>query len=123
MMSYDIRVGVKVEGMDDYYAVISQPEYHSPTYNLGQMFRACTGWNFEQGKWYKVSDVIPKIERGIHELKFNREKYTSLNPKNGWGNIDSALNALESMLECIVEETSGEWTWNKIPAEHLYICW
>ena len=122
-MSYDIRVGVKVAGLDDCYAVIAEPEYHSPTYNLGMMFRACTGWNFDQGEWYKASEVIPMIEHGIHELKFNRDRYESLNPKNGWGNIDSALKALESMLECIMQEMSGSWSWNKIPAEYLYVCW
>lgn len=39
-MSYDIRICVKVEGIDK-YADIARPEYDSPTYNLGEMFRSC----------------------------------------------------------------------------------
>ena len=42
-MSYDLRVCVKIEGCDK-YANIAMPEYDSPTYNLGAMFRACTGF-------------------------------------------------------------------------------
>ncbi len=44
-MSYDLRVAVKVEGCDK-YANIAEPEYAHPTYNLGDMFRACTEWDY-----------------------------------------------------------------------------
>ena len=37
-MSYDIRLGVKVEGTD-IIAVIDEPEYSSPTYNKVEGFR------------------------------------------------------------------------------------
>ena len=38
-MSYDIRFGVKVAGApDDCYAVIGEPERHSPTYNNREIF-------------------------------------------------------------------------------------
>lgn len=53
-MSYDLRLAVKVEGTKDLYAVIAEPEYDSPTYNIGEMFRACMGWDFEQGKRNRV---------------------------------------------------------------------
>lgn len=42
-MSYDLRVAVKVQGCDK-YADIAEPEYANPTYNLGDMFRACMDW-------------------------------------------------------------------------------
>lgn len=48
-MSYDIRFGVKVEGMDGYIAVIDEPDYSSPTYNLRDMFVASMGWDYELG--------------------------------------------------------------------------
>ena len=46
-MSYDLRIAVKVDGCDK-FAGIAEPEYSSPTYNLGKMFRACTGWDYKQ---------------------------------------------------------------------------
>lgn len=122
-MSYDLRIGVKVAGADDCYAVIAEPEYSSPTYNLRDMFVACMDWDYEQGEWYRVSDVLPKIERGIHELSFNAKKYRKYNDPNGWGTVSSALDALKSLLECIKRESGGDWSWNAVPLDCLYMRW
>lgn len=121
-MSYDIRLGVKVEGVD-IIAVIDEPAFSSPTYNLGDMFRKCMDWDFEQGKWYKVSDVWKKINHGIGELKMHKAKYRKYEPDNGWGTVEGAINALESLNECIAKTVDGNWSWNQIPEEHLWVCW
>lgn len=123
-MSYDIRIGVKVEGTD-IIAVIDEPEYSSPTYNIGDMLRACTGWDFEQGEWYRVSEVWPKIEHGISELRMYTSKYKKYNSLNGWGDTSSALEALESLSKCIRENIGEpyEYKWQSIPAEHLWVRW
>lgn len=116
-MSYDLEVGVKVAGTDNLYARIAEPEYHSPTYNLGRMFRACTGWDFTQSEWYKCSEVLPKIEHGIRELHTNRKEYEKYNAPNGWGTVDSAIRDLESLRDCIYEQAEY------IPIEYLYVRW
>lgn len=115
-MSYDLRIGVKVEDLD-FIAVIARPEYDSPTYNLRDMFVNCMKWDYEQGEWYRCDKVIDKIEHGIRELRTNRKKYVKYNPSNGWGNIDSALRSLESLRTCIYEEAEN------IPIKHLYMRW
>lgn len=123
-MSYDLRLGVKVEGCKDLYAVIDEPELSSPTYNLGEMFRACMDWDFEQGEWYCVANVLPNIEQGIHELTFNSKEYKQYNSPNGWGTVSSALNSLKSLLECIQRNTDGSsWSWNQVPLNALYVSW
>ena len=122
-MSYDVRIGVKVEGMNGYIAVIDQPEYDSPTYNLRDMFVACMDWDYTQGEWYNCAEVLPKFEKGLHELKFNRKKYTKYNPPNGWGSIESAISFMESFVQKIGEIVSGSWSWNEIPPEHLWMRW
>ena len=122
-MSYDLRLGVKVEGTD-ITAVIAQPEIHSPTYNIGDMFRACTGWDFRQGEWYRVSEVLPLIEHGIKELRYNEREYVKYNSDNGWGTTASALKALQSLEECIRDNVTGGWgSWQEIPPEHLWVAW
>lgn len=121
-MSYDLRIGVKVDGTD-IMAVIDEPEYDSPTYNLGKMFRKCMGWDFTQGEWYKVSDVLPLIENGVRELSINRKAYTQYDAPNGWGTTTSALRTLESLRDCIYGNVNGERGWQAVPAEHLYMCW
>ena len=123
-MSYDLRLAVKVAGAEDLYAVIDEPELASPTYNLGTMFRVCMGWDFEQGKWYNAAEVLPFIQHGINELKFNEPAYRKYNPDNGWGSTSSALNALQSLEECIRKNIPGNiWSWNEIPLELLYVSW
>ena len=123
-MSYDICLGVKVEGADDLYAVIAEPEYSSPTYNIGKMFRACTGWDFKQGVWYKVSEVLPLIQHGISELELHEPKYRKYNSPNGWGTTESALEALQSLEACIRENApESSITWNDIPLDLMYVRW
>lgn len=122
-MSYDIRFGVKVAGADDLFVEIGRPPYDSPTYNLGTMFRKCTGWDFSQGKWYNVAEVLPLIQHGINELKFNPGEYRQYNAPNGWGTVESALEALQSLEDGIRRMTvSDGWT-EVIPPEFLYVKW
>lgn len=122
-MSYDIRFGVKVDGMDGYIAVIDKPEYSSPTYNLRDMFVACMDWDYEQGKWYNCADVFPKIRHGHDELTLHPKKYRKYDSPNGWGTVESAIECLKSVVEKIGEIVSGDWGWNKIPLECLWMRW
>lgn len=115
-MSYDIRLGVKIEGLDK-IVEIGEPELANPTYNLGKMFRACTGWHYKQGEYYRCSDVIEKIEHGIRELRTRPSVYKELEPSNGWGTLDDAIRVLESMRVYIYERAED------IPIEHLWIAW
>lgn len=126
-MSYDLRIAVKVEGAEkgNEYAVIDVPEIHSPTYNIGEMFRKCTGWDFDQGEFYKVSEVYGNIERGIINLREHEAEFEKYNSPNGWGTTVSALRALESLKQCIDEiEDTNSWTgWNTFPKSLLYVAW
>lgn len=115
-MSYDLRIAVKVDGCDK-FAEIAEPEYSSPTYNLGKIFRACTGWDYKQGEYYKCSDVIGNIEKGVKELRANKAQYKQYEPENGWGTVASAVVALENLRDCIYAQAE------EIPLECLYVAW
>ena len=124
-MSYDIRFGVETRHPNyegERMVVVDRPEYDSPTYNLGKMFRACMGWEYEQGKWYPMAEVLPRIEHGIRELTEHREEYLRYNPPNGWGNLDGALKCLRNWQN----ELTGPTSWNAArnwPVEHLWWRW
>ena len=126
-MSYDIRFGVKVAGAaDDVYAVIGEPEYASPTYNNRDIFVKSMDWDYRQNEWYPMADVLPKVEKGIHELTFNAKAYKSLEPENGWGGVGSALQALESIIDWFSDDWSSGWKggWNAdVPIECIYMSW
>lgn len=116
-MSYDLRFSVKVADTDDLFVTFETPEYDTPTYNLGQMFRACTGWDYNQGERYLVSDVIDKIEHGIKELHTKRKEYEKYNSPNGWGTIDGAIESLESLRDKAYEIAED------IPMDKFYVSW
>lgn len=128
-MSYDIRIAVKVVGADptdNVFAVIAEPELSSPTYNLGEMFRRCTGWDFKQGEFYCVKDVYQNIVRGIINLTEHEDVFKKYNSPNGWGTTKSALLALRSLKDCIDEiENPNGWKsgWNTFPKSVLYVAW
>lgn len=117
-MSYDLRIGVRVEGTDKIVA-IAEPYYSNPTYNLSKMFRACMNWDFTQGEYYKCSDVIENIAHGIKELRTNKDEYYQYEPANGWGSIRGALDTLEGLFQCI-NETAED---TELSLEHLYVAW
>lgn len=121
-MSYDIRFAVKVEGCSDVFAVIGQPEYDSPTYNVREIFVKSMDWDYHQGEWYKVTEIIPKIERGIHELRFNGNNYKKYEPDNGWGSVATALSALLSIMKWLTEDIRNSWNAD-VPLENIYMRW
>ena len=115
-MSYDLRIMVKVEGCD-VYKQIATPKYDSPTYNLRKMFVECMNWDYSQGERYKCSDIIENINKGIKELRTNRNKYKVYNASNGWGTVNNAIEDLESLRDCIYEQAE------EIPINCLYMSW
>ena len=125
-MSYDLRIAVKVDGAEkgNEYAIIAEPELSQPTYNIGEMFRKCMDWDFEQGEFYRVSDVYPNIVLGINNLREHEHEYEKYNAPNGWGTTRSALEALISLKECIDEiEDPYQCGWNTFPKNLLYVAW
>jgi len=122
-MSYDIRFAVKVAGKEDYFAVIGEPEHNSPTYNIGDLWRKAMDFDFEQGKFYPVKELIPHFERCIHELQFNPLAYKNLEPENGWGSAATVMTATLSIMEYLREDG---WSrgWNSdLPLDYIYMSW
>ena len=121
-MSYDIRFGVKVEGAKNVFAIIGRPEYDDPTYNIRDIFVKSMDWDYTQGEWYPMAEVMPKIERGIHELTYNEKEYKKYNPSNGWGSTQSALECLQSIYEWFRPENMWDVEYDKdIPVECIYM--
>ena len=125
-MSYDIRISVKVEGCDK-YAVISTPKYDTPTYNLGQMFRACMDWNFSQSEedetgeyktcYYSCDFAVEKASQGVMNLISNREAYRKYEPENRFGTVEQAITVLRSLRDCILDLAE------EYPLSCLYMSW
>ena len=46
----------------------------------------------------KASEYIELLEDAVEDMYNNYEEYLPLNPKNGWGSVESARDYLEWML-------------------------
>lgn len=119
-MSYDLRFSVK--GIDERMYVVFEPDLHSPTYNLGTLFRKCMDWDFKQGEYYAVKDVLTMIERGAHELSLRSEQYKQYEPANGYGTLGGALRVLTGLVRCVEKHMAG-YDWNSYDFDNLYLCW
>ena len=135
-MSYDICWCVETvmpNNDGDNHCVVHIPEYDSPTYNYRKMFVACMDWDYSQSKqddegnwhpcYYPMADVVPKLERGLKELRKHPEKYRQYEPENGWGTLSGAIKCIKSWLN----ELDGEDNWdaltNEWPLEALWWRW
>jgi hypothetical protein len=105
-MSYDIWVEIpcKDESGNESWSGIGIS--HNYTFNVSKMlyeaFEKTGGdWgsfcNYKKPK-KKCKDAIRELENAIYELKHNYEYYSTMNPKNGWGNIEGAIAFLEKIL-------------------------
>lgn len=115
-MSYCIGIYVKVEGCDK-YAEIAYPSHSSPSYNLGKLFRSCMNWNFNSSEYYRCDYVMECIDKGIKEITYNSDQYAELLPSNSWETMNTALDALRSIRNCILEQAEN------IPLECMYMKW
>ena len=106
-MSYDVRILMR-EQVTGRFVVIAEPERHSPTYNLRDVFKKAMGMDWEQGVEYPCAEMLPAIKRGIDELTYNRGAYERYAPPNGWGTLKGALECLEECRDMILNLTEGD---------------
>lgn len=123
-MSYDIRICVRTEAENNYgerYAVVYEPEYDSPTYNLRPIFTKSMSWDYKQGEHYPLADVMPRLRRGLKELTEHPDKYRPLEPENKWGTVESAIECIRSWIDEIEDGLMGPT--NMWPLEALWWRW
>ncbi len=122
-MSYDIRIGVQTVHQSRWgesFAVVHVPEMDSPTYNVGNIFRKVMGWDFRQGMWYPLTEVIEHIDHGIRELRGNFDAYRHMEPENKWGTVETVWECLTSWRAELEDPygVTGDWA-----PEHLWWRW
>ena len=99
-MSYDIRLVINTGGK--YLAAVT--ECKSPTYNLEPMFALALGGNIREVlHGIKAADAVPLLEKATKAMKRTPAKFKKLNPENGWGTYEGAVNSLCWLLEVCKE--------------------
>lgn len=89
------------------------------TYNLSPMLRAAgfPGWQESVGTEAEVQPVtakrvIPVFESVLSELRAHPEKFREMNPPNGWGSYEVAVEVFADFVEKVKphpDATVGSW--------------
>jgi hypothetical protein len=53
--------------------------------------------------WYKAGTIIDVLAVGIADMQAHPDEYKKLNPPNGWGSYEYALNFLISLHQACVD--------------------
>ena len=71
------------------------------TWNVAEMYYKAMGKSLLDLDNLLVKDVVPILAAGICNMIKNKSDYVKLNPPNGWGSYDDALEFLMEILkEC-----------------------
>lgn len=80
------------------------------TYNLSDMFREALP-DLKDGMWglnnLSGSEAEPHLSKAIKDMDENPDKYKAMNPKNGWGDFDGALEVLVQILSWCQQAPRG----------------
>ena len=98
-MSYDLCLRMDTGGK--YPAAVTETK--SPTYNLCAMFALALGQPIRELDGMLAADAVPILEKATAAMKKAPAKFKKLNPPNGWGSYEGALESLCWLLEMCQE--------------------
>jgi len=97
-MSYDIQLVIDTGGERP----ASVTECKSPTYNLAPMFAKALGHSIRDLAGQQAGEVIGTLRDAIAAMEDRPADFKKLNPENGWGSYEGALETLRWLLaECL----------------------
>lgn len=81
--------GIKIE-------LFSKNSTHdvAPMWKKAEIFDELYESNGKQPK-----EIVEQLEQGLFMMQIHSDKYKPLNPKNGWGNYESAIKFLLEVIE------------------------
>lgn len=99
-MSYDFALEIDTGGQ----MPATVADCGNCTYNVAPMFYKALGeGGINKLHGEEAWKVIPKLEHAIEHMEAHAADYRELNPPNGWGNYDGALEYLRGILKACKE--------------------
>jgi len=65
-------------------------------------------WTPEENKFKKAKDIIPKLEKGLKDLKARPDYYKMWDASNGWGLWEHFVPFVESILDACKKYPNGK---------------
>ena len=91
-----------------YAPIITDVASANYTHNVTRMWKEAGVYDalyMSDGK--QVKDIIDELNSGLSNMYANPEKYIAMNPTNGWGSYESALDWLKQLISNIESYPDG----------------
>ncbi|RKN61884.1 hypothetical protein D7231_31930 [Streptomyces klenkii] len=98
-MSYDISLWMKVDTGGPEPVEIELADIGNYTSNVGRMWVDALGHRLADLKDRTARDCIDALTRAVAAMESDPAKYEAMNPPNGWGDYDGALNYLRRLRD------------------------
>lgn len=96
-MSYDIHLYMEIDTGGDEPADITLADVGNYTSNVAPMWAEALGHSLSEFKDQIAGSCLPALARAIADMETRWEYYRDMNPPNGWGNVDGALEYLRDL--------------------------
>ena len=74
------------------------------THNLSQMWRAAGIFNeIYNSEGVEASEVVDRLNHGLRMMTHHPEAYRALEPSNGWGTYENAIEFIGNFIEACNE--------------------
>ena len=104
-MSLDFVIFEKGESTKRTYDLFSRNYTHNvtPMWKLANIYDELYNSNGKQPE-----EVIEKLKKGLEDMQKHPEKYVPLNPLNGWGDYNGAIEFLEEVIKACENNPESE---------------
>lgn len=98
-MSYDLYLEIDT-GSDCMTTVVDVGNYTS---NVSPMWFKALGERLAEFHGRNAGESVPLLDKGIAAMEDGRAEYEAMNPDNGWGRYEGALDYLRRLRGCCAE--------------------
>ncbi|MFE4857323.1 hypothetical protein [Streptomyces sp. NPDC056670] len=96
-MSYDISLRVTVDVGGPEPAEFCPADIGNYTSNVSPLWSEALGRRLADLKDANAGDSLPALKRAVAAMEADPDKYRPMNPKNGWGDYEGALQYLREL--------------------------
>lgn len=89
------------------YADVTVAEIGNYTYNVSNMYREAMGITLSDLHGMSATEAIDILHKGVTNMNNDPEKYKAMNPPNGWGDYEGALQFLTKILNACIENPNA----------------
>lgn len=93
-MSYDISLSINTGRR-----MTQIVDVGDPTYNLSEIFYRALGRDLTDLDGWRAQEVIELLQAAVKRMRDDMPSYKAMNPPNGWGTAEGALETLVKFAE------------------------